>query len=59
VQINGDSKKLEQSDGALSRWHFGKLPELRRSNKFFGRISVSLSSPGFNRPAIWFGAALV
>jgi hypothetical protein len=24
VQINGDSKKLEQSDGALSRWHFWK-----------------------------------
>ena len=24
----------------------------------FGRISVSVSSPGFNQPDIWFGAAL-
>ena len=37
---------------------FGKLPETRRRNKFFGRISVSVSSPGFNRAAIWFGAVL-
>jgi hypothetical protein len=22
VQINGDSEKLEQTDGALARWHF-------------------------------------
>jgi hypothetical protein len=49
---------LEQSNGAVSRWHFLKLPESRRRNKFFGRISVSDSSPGFNAAAIWFGAAL-
>jgi hypothetical protein len=34
------------------------MPESLRRNKFFGRISVSLSLPGFNRPAIWIGAAL-
>jgi hypothetical protein len=49
---------LEQSDGAASRWHFQKLPETRRRNKFFGRISVSASSPGFNQPAIWFGGEM-
>jgi CheY-like chemotaxis protein len=45
-------------NGALSRWHFWKLPKSRRRNKFIGRISVTISSPGFNPPAIWFGAAL-
>jgi hypothetical protein len=44
-------------NGALSRWHFLKVPESRRRNKFFGRISVAISSPDFNRPAIWFIAA--
>jgi hypothetical protein len=52
VQIDGDTEKFEQTNGAASRWHFGKLPELPRRNKFFGRISVAVLSPGFNRSAI-------
>jgi hypothetical protein len=54
VQIDGDAEKFEQTNGAASRWHFEKLPELSRRNKFFGRISVAVLSPGFNRPAIGF-----
>jgi DNA-binding response OmpR family regulator len=34
------------------------MPEFLWRNKFIGRISVSISSPGFNPPAIWPGAAL-
>jgi CheY-like chemotaxis protein len=41
----------------LSCWHFRKLPEQRRRNKFFAAV-VTVSSPGFNRRAIWFFAVL-
>jgi hypothetical protein len=58
MQIDIDSKELEQVNGAVSRWHRWKVPEAFQCNKFFGRISVAVSSPGFNRTAIWFGSAL-
>jgi hypothetical protein len=35
VQIDGDSKKLEQSKGAFSRWHLQSLPHQNRPDKFF------------------------